>query len=836
MLRTVIAGLTARPLRLVLSAVAIALGVAFVAGASVLSDAVDAGLRDAVAVETRGVDASISRTRGGPVPVDLVAEVRRVPGVAAAEGRVTVSAPLRDAAGRPRDTAATALPADEGLRPFDLAEGRFPGNAGEVAMARDEAADHRLGQPVTVIGQDGRDHSFTLAGTFRRPTDAGIGAAALVLLPEALDRLSPGAGFAEVVVRATPGVGQPRLVADLTRAVGGTGVSVVTGHEAAARLLRETPPDSTGLTAFSTAFAVLAVVVAAMVIGNSFTILVAQRAKELALLRCVGAGKRQVFTGVLAEAVVVGAVASVAGLFGGLGVAAALQAFAGALGGHATDVHVPLTARTVVAALAVGVLVTVSAAALPAWAATRVAPVEALRRPMEGRSTRAGRPRAVTAIVLLVAGVGMAVLAPRAAVGTGAVLAVAAMVTLLGALLAVGPLVVGPVVRGLGAACAPLLGLPARLAALNADRNPKRTAAGAAALTIGLAVASLVTTVAAGVEAGRTRGLDQQLAADFTVTSVVSTQPLPATLADTLAAVPGVEAAALRQSFSGDLGTYGGAGMSAVRGDAVGTLLRPVVPAGRLDRLGPGELAVSRELAEDTGLAVGATVQAGPRDRPVPLRVVAVYDSVEAPGVDLGLGLVELGQMPAIAYEGSPGYDDSVLVGLTPGADQDQVRPALERALATAPLARLNSVDDLRDQVSAPLRSTLDLLWALTALAVLIAFAGIANTLSLSVLERTRESALLRALGLTKGGLRATLTAESVFVALFGAVCGLLLGTGSAWLIARVASTDAEPVLFAVPWARLGVLLGAAVLAAPLAAAIPARRATRGSLTAGMAE
>ncbi|MBB5960697.1 putative ABC transport system permease protein [Saccharothrix tamanrassetensis] len=836
MLRTVVAGLTARPRQLLLSAVAIALGVAFVSGAFVLSDAVDAGLREAVAFETRGVDASIGRTRGGPDLEDQVlADVRRVPGVAAAEGRTTVSAPLRDAAGRPQDSAATSLPADERLRPFDLAEGRFPDNAGEVVMERGTAAGHPLGQPVTVFGQDGRLHSFTLVGTFDRPAESGIGAAPLVLLPEALHRLEPGAGFSEIVARAVPGVGQPQLVADITRALDRQGISVVTGREAAAQLLSQIAPDSAEAAGFFTAFAVLAMIVAAMVIANSFTILVTQRTRELALLRCVGAGRRQVFAGVLAEASVVGAVASVVGLFGGLGVAAALQAVAGALGGHEAAVHVPLTARTVVAALAVGVLVTALAAALPAWTATRVAPIEALRTPVEGKSARAGRSRAVSAVVLLVVGVGAAVFALRADVQDGAVLSIAAMVALLGAMLAVGPLVAGPVVRTLGTLCSPLFGLPAKLAALNADRNPKRTAASAAALTIGLAVVALVTTVTAGVEASRNRGLDQQVTADFIVTSVIGTRPLPATLADTLAAVPGVAIAAPRQSFSADLGAHGGYGMTAVRGDALGSLLRPAVLSGRLDRLDAGELAVSKQLAEETGLAVGDTVRAGRRDSPVPLRVVAVYDGGRVPGADLGLGLVDLGQLPAVAAEGS-GYDGSVLVGLVAGTDAEEVRPVLERALSDAPLARLNSVADLRDQLAAPLRSTLDLLWALTALAVLIAFAGIANTLSLSVLERTRESALLRALGLTRGGLRAALTAESVFVALLGATCGLLLGVGSAWLISRVASTDAEPVLFTLPWGRLGVLLGAAVLAAPLAALVPARRAARVSLTAGMAE
>ncbi|KOV83507.1 ABC transporter permease [Nocardia sp. NRRL S-836] len=832
MLRVVFAGLRARPLRMLLSAIAIALGVAFVSGALVLADATTEGLRAAVAFETRGVDASITSSRGGPdLTGDLLDRVRRVPGVAAAEHRVTVSAPLRDPAGRPVDAAATALAADPSLRPFDLAEGRLPARAGEIAVDRDEVTGHRLGQQITLFGQDGSPHSFTVVGEVNRPSDSGLGSAQLVVLPEDARLLDPGARISEIVAHAAPGTGQQELVAALTRALSTPGLSVVTGQAAAAGLMSQIAPDSAGLQGFFSAFAVLSMVVAAMVITNSFTILLTQRARELAVLRCIGAGRRQVFTSVLAEALALGTVASVAGLFAGLGVAAALQAVTG----RRSEIYLPLTGRTAVAALAVGIVITALAATLPALAATRIAPVEALRTPLEGKTARAGRPRVAVAILLLSAGVAAAVVALRAEAEDGAGLAMVAMVALLGAVLAAGPLVAGPVVRALGMIASPLLGMPAKIAALNADRNPKRTAASAAALTIGLAVVSLVTTVTAGLEAGQTKGLAEQLKADFVISSVLIQRPLPRDLADRIAAVPGVAAAAPMQSFSATLGEHGAWGLSAVRGDAVGTLLRPAVLSGRLDHLGPGQLAISEELAEQTGLVVGDTVQAGNAGALVPLRVVAVFDSVQVPGADLRMAVVDLAQMPAIELENS-GYDHSVLVGLADRADDTAVRSAVEQVLTTAPLARLSGSADLREQLAEPLRRTLNLLWGLTALAVLIAFAGITNTLSLSVLERVRESALLRALGLTRGGLRSSLAVEAVFVALIGALSGLLLGVGSAWLIAGIVATEGEPMPFTLPWERLGVLFGAALLAAPLAALLPARRAARRSLIAGIAE
>jgi putative ABC transport system permease protein len=820
MLRTVIAGLKARPKRLLLSAVAIALGVAFVSGSLILADALHAGVRAAVAYQLRGVDVDVN-VKHGELDDAALNKVRQVPGVAAAEGRLSAVAPLL-VDGRARDAEAVALPADAQLRPFDLAYGRLPNNVSEIATATSTGYSPR--DHVTVFDQAGQRHEYTVVGTFSRPTDAGIGASQLLLTPEAVRELAPNAGYSEIVVRGAPGVSAVELADRVAQAV--PGVDAVTGDQAATALLSNAAPNSASLTKFFTAFAVLAMVVAGLVIVNSFTILVTQRARELALLRCVGAGRTQVFTSVLVEAVVVGAVASVVGLFGGLGIAALLQL------GNPAGVHVPLSARTAIEAVAIGVLVTALAAALPARAATRVAPVEALRTPLEGKAARAGKVRMLGAVLALLVGVGAgAVSLTSTDLDAAATLAIVAMVALLVAALAVGPLLVGPVVRALSTVFAPALGQPAKLAALNADRNPRRTAATAAALTIGLAVVSLVTTMTAGIEAGQSRGVDQQLAADFVVTSAVSSHPLPDNMSAAIGQVPGVAAVARRVSFTGELGSYGGFGMSAIQGEALGSVLRPVVLSGRLDHLRPGELAVSKELATQLGLKVGDTVQAK-----VPLRVVAVYDSVDAPGAYLGLALVDLAQEPAISASGGVPYEPSLLVKLSSTVDSSQVRGVLDRTLAADPLLQLNSISDIKAQLAAPLQGTLNLLWALTALAVLIAFAGIANTLSLSVLERTRESALLRALGLSRAGLRASVMTESVFVALLGALCGLSVGIVSAWLLSRVASTDAEPVLFILPITRLAVLLAAAVLAAPLAALLPARRAARQSLTAAMAD
>ncbi|GLK99245.1 FtsX-like permease family protein [Dactylosporangium matsuzakiense] len=823
MLKTVIAGLR-RPVRLLLSAVAIALGVAFVSGSFILTDSVRVGVRAAVAYQMRGVDLEITSPRGVLDDASL-ARVRQVAGVGAAEGRLQVSAPVA-VDGRVRDAGAMAVPADPQLRPFDLAGGRLPNSAAEVATAQE--LRYRTGQSITVYGRDGTAHVFSVVGTFYRPLDAGIGAPQFLLSVDGLRQLAPQANYGRIDVHAASGAHLDELTKSLTSAVPGT--HVATAADAAEELIAEAAPGSAGLTGFFSAFAVLSVIVAGLVIVNSFTILVTQRSRELALLRCVGASRGQVFGSVLAEAAVVGAASSVVGLAGGIGVAAALQAIAN---DPSIGVYVPVSARTAVESVVIGVLVTVLAAVLPARLATRVAPVAALRSRHETPTGRAGRPRAAVGIVSLLTGVSAGVLATFVETSSKGALMVLAMAALLLAALTFGPLLIGPVVRVLSAAFAPVLGYPAKLAALNADRNPRRTAATAAALTIGLAVVTLITTMASGVEVGNNRGLDNELAANYTVTMAVSNRSLPADLATTLAQIPGVASTATRKSFSGDLGSLGPYSMAAVQADALGSLLHPPVLSGTLDRFGAGDLAVSSELARITALEVGDTVRAA-HDGTVPLRVTAIYDSIRAPSLDLGLAFVDLSQQQAIASHGSPAYDESVLVRLSPTADADRVRAALTQALSSEPLAQLNSIADLKQQMAAPLRSTLNLMWALTALAVLIAFAGVANTMSLSVIERTRESALLRALGLTTRRLGATVMTESVFVALFGAACGLVVGIVSAWLFARVASTDARPIVFVLPWGRLGILVAGAVLAAALATLAPARHAARGTLVSAI--
>ncbi|CCH31178.1 FtsX-like permease family protein [Actinosynnema sp. NPDC047251] len=844
MRRTVLAGLRARVARLVLSSTAIVLGVAFVTGSLVLADAAQAGLRDAYAKAARNVDVSVTIATGAyrpdhPLDRRTVDAVRAVPGVAAAEGRESAAVPLVDPKGKAVTAVVVALPADEPLRPFDRAEGRYPGDDTEVALDVDTAAKsgYALGQRVTLLGTDDREREFTLVGTFRPAVTSGELAAGteLVVLPGALRAVAPDRGFTEVVARAEPGTDQRRLAAAVAAALDRADLAVATGEESIAALVRQTAPQSGGFTRFLTAFSVVALLVAAMVIANTFTILVSQRTRELALLRCVGAGRRQVFASVLAEAGVLGLVASALGLLGGLGVSALLQVGISSFSSRGADftVHLPVSWRTVAVAFAVGVLVTLLAAVLPARKATRVPPIAALRTaPDEASSGRIGRARVVTAAVSAVAGVVAAVIGVRTGDQEGAVFATVASAALLGAVLVLGPLLVGPVIGALGALPRALFGVPAKLAAANAHRNPRRTAATTAALTIGLAVVTLVTSVAAAVQNSADRTVEAQFPSDYTISSAVHSRPLTDPLVDGLARLPQVAVAAPRDMVSADVGSTP-AQLTAVRGDAIGTAVRPALLSGALDRLGPGELALSRELAEQTGLAVGDTVPTtsyGDERVTRELKVVAVYDKTDG----LDLGLVELGTWRQLRPEAT-GYAE-ILVKLKPGVSAAQGREAVDRAAAASPLAQVESSAEARERSGEGVRRMLTFLWALVGLAMLIAVFGIANTLSLSVLERTRESALLRALGLTRGQLRGMLVVESLLMALMGALIGTALGVGSAWLLTGAVATPTQPLDFTVPFGQVGAMVAVAAVAAVLAALVPARRAARTALVAGLGD
>ncbi|ONI89516.1 hypothetical protein ALI22I_16055 [Saccharothrix sp. ALI-22-I] len=835
MLRTIIAGLKARTARLVLSSVAIALGVAFVTGTLVLGDGMNESLRDELAKGARNVDVSVTVSEESSTDVqgispETLAKIRQAPGVAGADPRDAQQVPLVAANGKAKPAMAVSLASDEKLREFDLTDGRYPTAADEIAVDKRTAATAKLtiGQPVVLLGKEDQRHTYTLVGTYQQGTNSMSlsGSDHVGLTQEGFQALEPERPPYQVVGTAAAGFTQQQVADNVRKAIGDNGFVVQTGAELTQAALARVESQSGEFTTLLLAFALIALVVAAMVIYNTFTILVAQRTRELALMRCVGASRGQVFRSVLVEALVMGLTASVIGLFGGLGVSALLQKVVFAIGDSEGVVRLPMTVTTVLAAFAVGTLVTVLAAVLPARKATRVAPVAALRsQPDSGEEVaRTGVLRVLTAVLFGAIGVGAIVF------GMGIDNEEAAMVVsgagtmaLLAMVLVLGPLLVGPVNRVLGALPRALLGVPAKLASANAGRNPKRTAATTAALMIGVTIVALVTVVANSAKETVNAEIDQRMPADYTVSSAVYDRPLPEELAAQLAAAPEVAKVAPTTVVYGDR-----AYLTGVPRDAIGDLIRPTVTSGSLADLGDGAIAVNADYAKRSNLSVGSTVDFTPVEGTTQkLKVVAV---IEGQGMSDGLMTLETSKRFPQALEGY----ESILVKLKDGVTNG--RAAVEKVTDPSPLAVLDSAAETKEQLNQQLNQVLGFIWALIGLAVVIALFGIANTLTLSVLERTRESALLRALGLTRGQLRLMLVVESVLMALMGAAIGLTLGIGFGWVIIEALSTDTMAVPLAVPFGQIGVMLAGAVVAAVVAAALPARRAARTSVVAGMAE
>ena len=842
MLKTILAGVKARTARLLLSSIAIMLGVAFVSGTLVLGDGITEGMKDEFAKSARGVDVSMSLTGEGPesetgITQATLDKVRATPGVAGADVRSVISAALLTANGKAKPATAGPLASTPDLREYDLKDGRFPTSASETAVdvRALKTANLSMGQQITVLDKNDGKHSFTIVGTFAQGANSMSlgGSEHLVVLPEVLPELAEKVRGYELVAKAAPGVTQQQLVDAVKKSVGGDkGYSFQTGADLTTATLKQISEQASQITQVLLAFALIALVVAAMVIYNTFTILVTQRTRELALMRCVGASRGQVFGSVIAEAVAMGLFASVIGLFGGIGVSALLQTVIGAFSDDNTVVRLPVTPTTVLAAFGVGVLITVISAALPARKATKVAPVAALRSQLDSSEevARTGKWRIAFAVLFGLAGaavisfgMGMEEEAAMLVTGTGTMLLLAMVVTL-------GPVLVGPVNRVLGVVPRALFGVPAKLASGNAGRNPKRTAATTAALMIGVTIVSLVTVVATSAKETANAEVDQRFPADYTVTTSVYSKQLPQELVDQLAGLPEVGKVAPMAAFApksaddSKLSAY----LLGTTPAMIGDLVRPKASSGTITGLKDGDVALDSRFAKRSGLAVGDVLPQGVGDTKRDLKVVAIVDGLQ------GNGLVTLDTLNSFKPT-TAGYE-SVLVKLKDGVTTETGRAAVEKITDASPIAVIDSAAETKAQLNTQVDQVLGFIWALIGLAVIIALFGIANTLTLSVLERTRESALLRALGLTKGQLRSMLVIESVLMAVMGAAIGLVLGIGFGWILVKAMSSASFAITFAVPAGQIGAMLLAAVLAAMLAAAMPARRAGRTSVVAGMAE
>ncbi|WP_245806848.1 ABC transporter permease [Krasilnikoviella flava] len=856
--------------RLAAAGLAIVIGTAFVAITLLAGNVITRTTYDSIAAQFTGADLVV---RGVPADDTALDAVRDTDGVATADPQL-MSYQQLEAGGRTIFQGVLAEPTDTSVLPLEVADGNLPEASGEIALPVDvaERLDTTTGDTVTLVrnvleGDQESDEDawtevreqLTVSGTLTDPYGAYSMQGGAAVAPAADvtawddDLRAPGEEPVEpttVLVTLDDGTdvetARTAITGALTSAAAGSGtdtsgLKVVTPSEHAETVATEmTGGDNVIFTTFVLVFAAVALLVAALVIANTFQVLVAQRTRTLALLRCVGADKGQLRRSVLFEAAVLGLVSSVVGLAAGVGLGQAALTI-----GRGMDLGVPLpatvdiTPAVILIPLVVGTLVTLVAALSPARAATRVAPLEALR-PADAPSGARGAGRVRLVLSTLVAVVGFALLGGGVAVSTvGGEPSLGLMVGVAGGVLSFLGVLVGavfwlPRVVALAGRLVGMSGPTARLAAANTLRNPRRTAATSTALLIGVTLVGMMSTGAASARVTMDAELDSRYPVDVTVSTDLSSDPVsvaagdaavpavPGTLAGTVRDVAGVatvvESPATAAQVAGD-GVDDGLAMTvrAVDPADAGSVLRStemVAP------LAAGTAVVPEELSEVWNISDGQTLTlTGPDGS---LEVTAAVTDL----ADSGLLVVpdDLASLDADAPV------TSLWVGLDDPGDAASVVPTIQDAVADteAPADVMGAAVE-RAGFQQVIDTALGIVVGLLAAAVVIALIGVANTLSLSVIERRRESATLRAIGLSKGQLRGMLAVEGLLIALVGAALGVLLGLVYGWAGAAAALGWAGTPVIVVPWRDVLLMLVVAAVAGLVASVAPARTAVKTS-------
>ncbi|TYK51144.1 ABC transporter permease [Actinomadura decatromicini] len=829
MLRTTLAGLRAHKLRLLLTAVAITLGVGFISGTFVLTDTMNKGVAKTFARSADKVDVAVQPRADNAddgIPAAVFQKVRALPGVTDVQGLVKGDAALVGKDGKAVGdfpTVGMSVPSGRLLR-YEMDKGRSPSGGGETvldtAVAKREG--YTVGDTVTILDKQHRPHSFKVVGLVDFGIDQDASFRGAVGFDAATTMLMTG----EKTYQELDIAGGGKTV---VKGAVGSSYDVYTGAELGAKLAKAAGADTKIIRTGLLIFGLVAMLVSALVIYNTFSILIAQRMREMALLRCVGATRRQVFGSVVVESAVVGLVGSLLGIAAGVGLGEGALLAVNRLNANVAMAAPSLAVRTVIVGLVVGVTVTVLSAFLPARAATRVAPVAALRTDLEPGSGRfrLGVPRTVIAVLL--GGIGLA-LGGLGSLGMEKGEAAMYMVALAGgvfflAVIAAMPALVRPLGRLAGAVPARLGGVPGRLAVANAQRAPRRTATTTIALTVGVGLMSLFAVIAASGKATATHKLEEQFPVEFQIETQDGDGTLPQALAGTLRKRSEVAQVIEAREKAVRVGARK-ANVSTMTTSALGTIVKPEMKKGTLAAaLKPGTGMADSETAKKPGRGMGDTVQVRTARGVVPVKITAVY----APGAGLD-GIV----VPESDFARYFGVVDpsAIYVKTRDGVPASQARKAVDDAAHPFPAAKVTSSAEFKETMTKAVDMILMIFGGLLGLAIVIALFGIANTLTLSVVERTRESALLRALGLTKRQLRRMLSVEALVMAVIGAFTGVVLGIGFGWAATNAMATDS---IFSLPYLQVIGFVVLAGLAGTGAAVMPARRAAKTSIVESLA-
>lgn len=836
MLKATFKGLLAHKLRLGLTVLAVVLGVAFIAGTLVLTDTISSTFDNLFEDAAKGVDVVVRSTSGfqthpspGRNPVDgsLLATVRAVPGVRAAAGAVQGIAQLVDKQGKAINAGpGTPLGASWSAEPqgsITVRTGRPPAASTEVMIdaATARARGFKVGDAIKVVTA-GSAGEFTISGLagFGEADGPAGGTLAVFDLATAQALFGRVGKLDGIEIAAAPGTRLEQLVPLIAQ-------SLPQGTEAVSSAVvanEQSEAIKVPLRFFNTAlliFAGISLLVGAFIIFNTFSITVAQRTGEFALLRALGASGGQVTLAVLFESLLVGVIASAAGIAAGVGIAVGLRAVLKVFGVDVPSSGLVLAPRSALVAAGVGIVVTLGAALGPARRASGISPMAALRASVP-RAGGFSRRRTAAGLVMLALGAGIGAAGlfvslkdPVRLVGAGAVLILLGVATL-------APLITVPLARLIGGPVARTKGLSGKLARQNAVRNPRRTAATASALMIGLALVAFVSIMGASLKESTNKVVDESLKADFTVSSAALGPPIisPA-VSEEIARLDQVQAVApirLAQFRRSDGRKF------FVVGSVPGALAQVAdlkVLQGDLQALKAGEVWLYRQAAQDLGLKAGDTfVMEFPASGKQALKVAGIFDNKSGLGTDY---LIALATYDANVPERA---DAQVLIKLKPRVSIAAARSALGGVAAKFPGIQIDDQLQSKQRSARQVNQLLGLVSALLGLALIIAVLGITNTLALSVFERTRELGLLRAVGMSRGQVRSMIRWEAVIISAIGAVLGLAVGLLLGWAIVTSLKEQGLSEL-AVPVLQLLGYLVAAGLAGVLAAVPPARRAAR---------
>ncbi|MHC0433869.1 ABC transporter permease [Streptomyces sp. O3] len=842
MFRTALRNVLAHKARLLMTVIAVMLGVAFVSGTLVFTNTISQAYQNSSAKGFDHVDVVITPEndedatgKPGAAPrltQELLDQAAKAPGAASATGTVTGFAAVADKDGKLvgegwDSRGANYYPSENGADPrYPMKDGEAPRGEHEVALDAKTAdrAGYRVGDTVR-MSVDGPVLEQKLTGVFT--TDDGNVAAggSLALFDTATAQklyAKPGE-FSEIQVQAASGTSQAALKTEIDKILPKNEAEAATGEKLAADQAEAISDGMSGIRTTLLAFAGISLFVGIFIIANTFTMLVAQRTKELALLRAVGASRRQVTRSVLFEALVVGTVAAVAGLAAGVGIGAGLRGLLGAIGATVPDGPLVFTLGTVLTALIVGVVVTMLAAWLPGRRAAKIPPVAAMNSVHATASAKSLVLRNSIGAVFAAAGIA-AVLAGttmgsdgKAPMGLGA------------GLLLIGVFVLTPLLsRPVIAAAAPVLrlfGVSGKLARQNSVRNPRRTAATASALMIGLTLITGMTVIAGSVQKSIDKMATSALRADYFV-SMANFTPLSTDVEKKLAGVDGVTATSpIRESPSRVKGEY--QSLYGVDAASMGKLTELDFEQGSWDAVRGNKVVVDDDAAKEHGWKAGSEFPVTYEDgKKGTLEVAGVYV-----GNEMLSGIML--DKDALAPHQRTLTDTQVLVKTADGASS-AAKDALKKELGSNPAILVQDKKDVSESIAQMFTLVLNMLYGLLAMAVIVAVLGVVNTLAMSVFERSQEIGMLRAIGLDRRGIKRMVRMESLVISLFGGVLGIGLGVFFGWAVGEMIASVLSTYELVMPWGRMGVFLAMAAVVGVLAALWPARRAAKLNMLAAI--